>query len=95
MLIENVQEPLGALEAGEERELLADATHLHLLFTGWALFCLFVEDIVSIFYALVCHRFVFFSSCWRHDHIPLFSSPQTGKITSMSCHSSENMSQMR
>ena len=49
MLIENVQEPLGALEAGEERELLADATHLHLLFTGWALFCLFVEDTVSTF----------------------------------------------
>ena len=60
MLIENVQEPLGALEAGEERELLADATHLHLLFTGGELFCLFVEDTVSIFYALVCHRFVFF-----------------------------------
>ena len=41
MLIENVQEPLGALEAGEERELLADATHLHLLFPGLALivFC--------------------------------------------------------
>ena len=49
MLIENVQEPLGALEVGQERELLTDATHLHLLFPGLAIFCLFVEDAVSIF----------------------------------------------
>ena len=49
ILIENVQEPLGALEVGQERELLTDATHLHLLFPGLAIFCLFVEDAVSIF----------------------------------------------
>ena len=95
MLIENVQEPLGALEVGQKRELLTDATHLHLLFPGSAIFCLFVEDAVSFSTPWSAIVLSFFSSCWRQDHIPQFFTPQTGKITSMSCYSSENMSIFR
>ena len=80
MLIENVQEPLGALEVGQKRELLTDATHLHLLFPGSAIFCLFVEDavsfstpwsaiVLSFFFLLETrpYRAIFYASDWQNN----------------------------
>ena len=81
MLIENVQEPLGALEVGQKRELLTDATHLHLLFPGSAIFCLFVSMtkspfstpwsaiVLSFFFLLETRPYpaIFYASDWQKN----------------------------
>ena len=79
MLIENVQEPLGAMETGEERELLADATHLHLLFPGLALFVFLLQTppsstpwsaiVLSFFFLLETSPYpvIFCASAWQNS----------------------------